>query len=137
ALGGLGGTLPVAGARWASRCKDAGSARIGQIRARLRTPQLVRTARSGDLSHVSSSPPNRLERSGDDRPAASASSSRPDGRGVRTYPRAARARSEPLRAGGLLAALERALRLQALGALAEAAAVHGRASPSRPGRERR
>src|SRR5207302_11351937 len=52
------------------------------------------------------------------RAAASSSSARSDRLGVRAYPGAARAPSERLRAGRLLGALVRALRLQALGAAA-------------------
>ena len=37
-LGGYGGMPLVAGVRWSFRGKDAGSARISSIRARLRTP---------------------------------------------------------------------------------------------------
>ena len=55
---------------------------------------------------------------------------------ARPYPGAARARPEPLRARGLLAALVGALRLQALGAAAEAAALDGRARAPGAGRER-
>ena len=60
---------------------------------------------------------------------------RPHRRRVRPNLRAARARAERLRARRLLAALVGALRLQALGAVAEAAAV-GAASESSRGRER-
>jgi glyoxylase-like metal-dependent hydrolase (beta-lactamase superfamily II) len=47
ALGGLGGTPLVAGARWSFRGKDAGSVRTRKVRARLRTPHRGRAARSG------------------------------------------------------------------------------------------
>src|SRR5689334_14436382 len=72
------------------------------------------------------------------RPAASPHA-RPDGSGAGPNRRAARARAEPLRARGLLTALVRALRLQALGAAAEAAAVdRATCSPGpRPARRRR
>ena len=69
--------------------------------------------------------------------SASASRTRPHGRGVHANRRAARARAEPLRAGRLLAALVGALRLQALGAAAQAAALGRRARAAGAGRERR
>src|SRR6187551_1999932 len=50
---------------------------------------------------------------------------RPHGRGARANRRAARARAERLRAGGLLAPVVRALRLQAFGAPPEAAPLLG------------
>src|SRR2546430_298194 len=63
--------------------------------------------------------------------------SRSDRLGGEPDPGAPGSRAEPLRARRLLTALVGALRLQALGAVAEAAAVAGRARAPRPGRERR
>ena len=54
-LGGFDGTLLVAGARWSFRGKDAGSVRIEEIRARLRTQSSGRAARPGGTGCVSSS----------------------------------------------------------------------------------
>src|SRR6266511_429739 len=68
---------------------------------------------------------------------ASAPRARAHGQRVRANRGSSRTRAEPLRARGLLAALVRALRLQALGAAAEAAALDRRARPPGPGRERR
>src|SRR5580765_4992789 len=48
---------------------------------------------------------------------------RTDRRGTAAHPRVARARAEPLRAGGLLAALVGALRVQAFGPPAETTSV--------------
>ena len=62
---------------------------------------------------------------------------RPDRPGVRPHLRAARARAEHLRAGRLLVALERALRLQALAPAAAPVPDARRARPPGPGRERR
>src|SRR5207237_557997 len=65
----------------------------------------------------------------------SAPRARTHGSRVRANRGASRTRAEPLRARGLLAALVRALRLQALGPAAEAAAVGGRGRPPEAGRE--
>src|SRR5439155_4919642 len=81
--------------------------------------------------------PATLRLSDAGRGTAPPSCSRPHGRGARAYPGAARARPEPFGARGLLAALVRALRLQALGAPAQAAALGGRSRPPGAGRERR
>ena len=70
------------------------------------------------------------------RPAASPFS-RSDRRRVRPYPGASRPDAERLRAGGLLAPLVGALRLQALRAASAPAAVERRARASGAGRERR
>ena len=71
------------------------------------------------------------------RGTAAPSSARPHGRGTRSNPGADRPRPERLRAGGLLAALVGALRVQAFRAPAAPPPERGRARPAGPRRERR